>query len=103
MAGPRPATGWSWGGVKRSAADRAFGVDVDGVERLARRHEQPVPLDPTEAQIGAALRQRDAADHLAVRGKHDAAVEAPPAAPPAPQIAVPPAAQPRRRAVAALA
>src|SRR3954454_13346137 len=88
IAGPSPATGWSWGGVKRSAADRAFGVDVDRVERLARRHEQPVPLDPAEAEVGAALRQRDAADHFAVRGKHDDAVEPGPGTPAAPQIAV---------------
>ena len=38
-----------------SAADRALGVDVNRVERLAGRHEQAVAPEPAKAQIGAAL------------------------------------------------
>jgi hypothetical protein len=32
---------------------------------MARSHEQPIALAATEANIGAALRQRDKADQLA--------------------------------------
>ena len=50
-------------------------VHVEGVERLARRHEQAVALGPAEADVAADLGQADAADQLALRGPHrDAAV-----------------------------
>src|SRR6478752_3706766 len=70
-------------------AERALGVDVERIQRLARRHEQAVPLEAAEADIGGALRQRDAADRLAVRVEHHDAVEFGRAhAPAAPQVAV---------------
>src|SRR5579872_4418699 len=97
----KPSGGlWTPKAGSSSAADRAFGVDVDGVERLARRHEQPVSLDPAEAQIGAAFGQGDAADHLAVRGDYDHSVQPLAGAPAAPQIAMDIAAEAVRRAVA---
>src|SRR5205085_9820562 len=80
--------------VARSAADSAFGVDVHGVERLARRHEEAVALDPAEAQIGAALRQQDASDHRAIRREDRDAVMPGASAPAAPKIALHIAAEP---------
>ena len=37
---------------------------------MARRHEQPVTLGSAETEIGAARRQRDEADRLAVAIEH---------------------------------
>src|SRR5262249_52901603 len=37
-----------------SAAWRALRLDVDGVDRLARRHEQAIALAAAEAEVGAA-------------------------------------------------
>ena len=91
--GPRCLPGW------RSAAERALGIDVNRVERLARRHEQPVAAAPAKAQIGAALGQSDAADHLAVGGENRDAVEFA-RAPAAPQITVDIAAEAVRGALA---
>src|SRR4051794_20520366 len=51
----------------RSRLQRALVVDVDGVDRRARRHEQPVPLLAAEAQVGARLRQVDLADQVPAR------------------------------------
>src|SRR5438132_12339777 len=48
------------------SAERALRVDIERVDRLARRHKQPVALHAAETEIGATLRQRDAADHDAV-------------------------------------
>src|SRR5437868_2830591 len=98
MAGPSPAMNDGY----RSAAGGAFGIDVDRVERLARRHEQPVAAASAKAQIGAALRQCDAADHLAVGREHRDPVEFA-WAPAAPQIAGDIAAKAVRRAVADIA
>src|SRR4030095_13279938 len=71
-----------------SAPGHALRVHVERVERLAGRHEEPVALDPAEAEVGAALREQDAADELA-RGVEDRhAIEALAAAPPAPEVAV---------------
>src|SRR5216683_1746934 len=53
-----------------SARRRALGVHIDGVERLARRHEQAVPLGTAEADVAADLRQPDATDQLAFRRPH---------------------------------
>src|SRR6266699_3225213 len=72
-----------------SAAWRALGVDVERIERPARGHEQAVALGPAEAKIGAAFRQADAADQLALGREHNDAVELREShAPAAPQIAV---------------
>src|SRR4051812_28173281 len=46
---------------------RALVLDVDGVDRGARRHEQPVPLLAAEAEVGARLRQVNLADQVAAR------------------------------------
>src|SRR5262249_56101762 len=74
--------------VKRSAARRALRIDVERIERVARRHEQPVALDTAEAEIGAALGQRDEADGFAARAEnlHPVPLRAPhpPAPPPIP-------------------
>src|SRR5476651_667554 len=45
----------------------ALRVHVDRVDRLARRHEQPVALRSAEAEIAADLGKTDAADQLALR------------------------------------
>ena len=50
---------------------RALGFDIDHVERLARGHEQAVSLLAAEAEIGAALRQTNLTDPLAVVGRKD--------------------------------
>ena len=94
-SGSRPSPGRRF-----SAADRALGVDVDRVERLAGRHEQAVALQPAEAQIGAALGQCDAADHRAVGGENRDPVQGLAHPPAAPQIAVDIAAEAVGRAVA---
>jgi hypothetical protein len=49
-----------------SAARDPLGLDIEGVDRLARSHEQAVALLAAETHIGAALGQHDAADHRAV-------------------------------------
>src|SRR5664279_442029 len=49
-----------------SAIMRALGLDIDRVQRLARRHEQAVALLAAEAEIGAGLGQADLADARAV-------------------------------------
>src|SRR5580692_9863144 len=70
-------------------AERALGIHIECVDRLARRHEQAVALQAAEADIGAALGQSDAADRLAIRRKdHDAVEFGIAHAPTAPQIAV---------------
>ena len=75
------------------------GVDVERVEGLARGHEQPIALGAPEADVGAALRQGDAADRRTVRREHPHAVQGfAPHAPPAPEIPVHVAAHPVRRA-----
>src|SRR6266446_10279429 len=55
--------GWRDG----SAGCGALGGGVDGVERLARGHEQAVALGAAEADVAAHLGQADAADQLAGR------------------------------------
>src|SRR5439155_23627977 len=68
-----------------STADGSLGLDIERVDRLARRHEEPVALDPAEAQIGATFGQHDAADHLAVGGEDHNSVLGLAAGPGAPQ------------------
>src|SRR5712664_961989 len=46
---------------------RALGFDIDGIERLAGRHEQAVSLLAAEADIGAGLGQENLTDAHAVR------------------------------------
>jgi hypothetical protein len=57
-----------------SPADRPLGFDIKGVDRLARRHEEAVALEPAKAQIGAALGEEDTADQLAVGGEDGDAI-----------------------------
>ena len=52
-----------------SISGRALRIHIKRIERMARSHEQPIALAATEANIGAALRQRDAA--LRQRDKAD--------------------------------
>src|SRR5258708_2852009 len=64
-------------GKKSSAVSGANGIsrsrrswtswDRDGIERLARGHEQAVALLAAEGEIGAGLGQEDLADPLAIR------------------------------------
>src|SRR6478735_1831129 len=76
-------------GLAGSAAERALRVDVERVERVARRNEQPVAVATAEAEVGGALRQVDMADRLAFRIEDAHAVELGRAhAPAAPQVAV---------------
>src|SRR5215510_9821172 len=51
----------------RLPALHALRVDIERIDRVARRHEQPVALDAAEADVGGALGQRDETDRLAVR------------------------------------
>src|SRR5690348_10634807 len=73
---------------KNSAAGHALRLDIKRVDRLARRHEEAVALPAAETHIGAALRQQDAADQIAVRRKHRDSVLALAAGETAPDIAV---------------
>src|SRR5881394_2240932 len=43
---------------------------IDGIERLARGHEQAVTLGAAEADVATHLRQTDAAEQLALRRPH---------------------------------
>src|SRR6185312_7097226 len=84
-----------------SPALHALRIDVERIQRVRRCHEQAVALDAAETQIGAALRQRNMADRLALRREHAHAVELGGHAPAAPQIAVDIAAETVRRAARA--
>src|SRR5580698_4949618 len=78
-----------WGNDGELSPQRALRVHIERVDRLARGHEQPVALQPAEADVGAALGQRDAADQLAVgRVDHDTVEFRIAHAPAAPEIAV---------------
>src|SRR5215510_15057543 len=61
---------WSCLLPRRLREVRALRLDVDGVERLARGHEQPVAARPAEADVGARLRQANHADPRAVGSDH---------------------------------
>ena len=90
---------WRESARARLSARRALRVHIQRVDRLARGHEQAVALQAAEAEVGAALGQRDAADHDAVgREDHDAVEFGIAHAPAAPQIAVDVAAHAVRRA-----
>src|SRR5215467_5225445 len=56
------------------AAEHALGLDIYGVNRLACCHEQPVALAASEAEVGAAFGQEDAADQDTVGCEHGDAV-----------------------------
>src|SRR5271166_4002585 len=82
-----------------SAARRALRVHIKRVERLAACHEEAIAAEPAEAEIGAALGQRDAADRLALRREDHDAVMALAHAPAGTQIALDIAAEPVWRTV----
>src|ERR1700760_3338903 len=69
-------------------ARHALRIHIQRVERMRRGHEQAVALAAAEAQVGAALRQRDVADRLTLRRKPTHAVELGRHPPAAPEIAV---------------
>src|ERR1700732_188839 len=46
---------------------RTLGLTVNGVERLARRHEQAIPLGAAEAEVCARFWKMNLADQRAVR------------------------------------
>src|SRR3981189_2264094 len=71
-----------------SPASYALRVNVERIDRVARRHEQPVAGGAAEAHVGGALGQLYEADRLAGRIEHLDAVERRAHAPAAPQIAV---------------
>jgi len=71
-----------------SPADGAFCVDVQRIQRLTCRHEQPVASCAAKADIRGAFGQRDAADHCAVGREHRDTVEFGAHSPAAPQIAI---------------
>src|SRR5690349_7620995 len=74
-------------GFSTSSVLRAARIHVERIERVARGHEQAVALAPAEGEVGAALRQRDEADRLALRVEHLDPVELGVAhAPAAPQV-----------------
>jgi hypothetical protein len=54
----------------RSGDVRSDRLDVYRVERLARRHEQPVPPRPAKTNVGARLGKTNHADAIAVGRKH---------------------------------
>ena len=56
--------------VVRSGYVGAFGLDVHGIERLARGHEQAVLLRPAKTDIAADLRQTDQANAIAIWCEH---------------------------------
>src|SRR5713101_1536529 len=60
---------------------RPLRVDVDSVERLARSHEQAVPLGPAETDVGADLGQANPPNELALGrpDRHAAIAESAPA------------------------
>src|SRR4051812_8328088 len=51
----------------RSARRSPLRIHEDGIERLARRHEEPVALGTAEADVAAHLGQADAPEQLAFR------------------------------------
>ena len=74
-------------------------VHVQGIDRLARRHEQAVAAHPAEAQVGAAFRQADVPDGVACGVEHPHPVQVRRAhAPAAPKVAVLVHPEPVRRA-----
>src|SRR5262245_30718515 len=58
-----------------SPASYALRVHVERIDRVARRHEQPVTVAAAEADVGGALGQRYEADRLAGRIEYLDAVE----------------------------
>src|SRR5260370_17064320 len=75
--------------IRASRVLRAARIRVERIERVTRGHEQAVALAPAESEVGAALRQRDEADRLALGIEHLDPIELGVAhAPAAPQVAV---------------
>src|SRR5215831_12979121 len=71
-----------------STTQDPLGLDIEGVDRLARGHEQAVALLATETHVGAALGQQDAADHRAVGRVDGDPVLRLAAGPGAPEVAI---------------
>src|SRR5262249_44641801 len=63
VPGPLPRTAPAAVGFAAASGNvRPLRLHVDGVERLAGGHEQPIALGAAEADIAANLRQEDQAD-----------------------------------------
>src|SRR5712672_150952 len=78
----------SWRKVS-SSTRRTLRIYVERIHGGARRHEEPVAVQPAEAQVGAALGQLDAPDELGLAVEDVDAVERLAAHAPAhPQVAV---------------
>src|SRR5262249_13931453 len=69
---------------------RALGSDVKGVQGLAGRHEEPVPLGAPEGHVAADLGEPDAPDELAPGRpyRHPAVAHGPAGVAGAPHVAV---------------
>src|SRR6185295_10629955 len=57
-------------GVSSSAGSRALSRGIDGVNRLACDHEQPVALGTAEGDVAAYLGQPNPAQQLGIRAPH---------------------------------
>src|SRR6476469_2641590 len=57
------------------ASGRAVRLHIIRVDRMRRRHVEPVPLRSAEGHIGATLGQMDVGERLAFRAEHLDAVE----------------------------
>src|SRR5918993_4341865 len=79
-----------WQRYNSLAGRRPLGVDVNGVEGLARGHEEAVPLRPAEGDVRAGFGQANAPEQRAGRvPDRDATVaDAAPRIARAPQVAV---------------
>src|SRR5580765_5817696 len=53
---------------------RTLSLEIGSIQRLAPRHEHPVPPPTTETNVAADLRQQDLADPRAVWGENMHAV-----------------------------
>src|SRR5215475_16138437 len=71
-----------------STTQDPLGLDIEGVDRLARGHEQAVALLAAETHVGAALGEQNAADHRAVGRVDGDPVLARAAGPGAPDVTV---------------
>lgn len=49
------------------AQGRTLGIRVEGIQRLAADHEEPVALGPAEGEVGDPLWDHDSGNHRFVR------------------------------------
>ena len=53
----------------------ALGIDIQGIQRLGRRHKQAVAVKPAETHIGTALGQGDTPNRGPIRREDDHSVQ----------------------------